>query len=135
MKNCYVLAGAPKCYLDKLNNLNKQVCRPVAPTLTFWPLTFWWNVVSLSLFIGITFQNVHLSWLNLVSPLVILINVIFLSPFLYVVRMFISTVYFLLKINFNLWYIWWKVNRHLYFWTLSNQLFFTLLFFVFPFFK
>ena len=86
---CHVWAGAPSCYLKLLDKLQKRICRNVGPSLaaSLEPLAHW----------------LHLNWLNwfhflvLVGGLlVILIDcMIFLSPFLDVTRMSMSTVSFL----------------------------------------
>ena len=49
---CYIWAGAPSCYLEFLDKLQKQICRTVAPSLavSHEPLAHHRNVVSLSLF-------------------------------------------------------------------------------------
>ena len=50
---CHVWAGAPSCYLELLDNLQKQICtRTVGPSLavSLEPLTHHQNVASLSLF-------------------------------------------------------------------------------------
>ena len=49
---CHVLAGAPSCYLELLDKLQKQICRIVGPSLaaSLEPLTHRRNVASLSLF-------------------------------------------------------------------------------------
>ena len=48
---CHVWAGAPSCYLELLDKLQKQICRTVAPSLavSLEPLACR-NVASLSLF-------------------------------------------------------------------------------------
>ena len=53
MEYCYhVWAGAPSCYLELLDKLQKQICRTVVPSLavSFEPLAQRQNVASLSLF-------------------------------------------------------------------------------------
>ena len=47
-----VWAGAPSCYLEMLDNLQKQICRTAWPSLTapLKPLAHCWNVASLSVF-------------------------------------------------------------------------------------
>ena len=53
MEYCYhVWAGAPSCYLELLDKLQKQTCRTVCPSLTasLEPLAHRQNVASLSLF-------------------------------------------------------------------------------------
>ena len=49
---CDVWAGAPSCYLDSLDKLQKRICRIVGPSLaaSLEPLAHRRNVASLSLF-------------------------------------------------------------------------------------
>ena len=49
---CHVWAGAPSCYLELLDKLQKWICRTVGPSLavSLEPLTHRQNVASLSLF-------------------------------------------------------------------------------------
>ena len=49
---CHVWAGAPSCYLDLLDKLQKRICRIVGPSLaaSLEPLAHCRNVASLSLF-------------------------------------------------------------------------------------
>ena len=49
---CHVWAGAPSCYLELLDKLQKQICRTVGPSLaaSLEPLAHRQNVASLSLF-------------------------------------------------------------------------------------
>ena len=49
---CHVWAGAPSCYLEFLDKLQKRICRTVCPSLAayFEPLAHRQNVASLSLF-------------------------------------------------------------------------------------
>ena len=49
---CHVWAGAPGCYLDLLDKLQKRICRIVGPSLaaSLEPLAHHQNVASLSLF-------------------------------------------------------------------------------------
>ena len=94
---CDVWAGAPSCYLELLDKLQKRICRTVGASLNVSP------VPTSVFFISITLVNVHLNWLNwfhflileggwLVIPLVCMI---FLSSFPDVTRMAMSTVSFL----------------------------------------
>ena len=48
---CHVWAGAPSCYLELLDMLQKQICRTVGPSLaaSLEPLTHCQNVASLNL--------------------------------------------------------------------------------------
>ena len=106
---CHVWAGAPRCYLELLDKLQKRICRTVGPSLaaSLEPLAHRRNVASLSLSIGITLADVHLNWLNWFhflilegGLLVILIDyMIFVSPFLDVTRMSMSTVSFLVQLD------------------------------------
>ena len=49
---CHVWAGAPSCYLELLDKLQKRICRTVGPSLaaSLEPLSHRRNVASLSLF-------------------------------------------------------------------------------------
>ena len=49
---CHVWAGAPSCYLDLLDKLQKRICRIVGPSLaaSLEPLVHRRNVASVSLF-------------------------------------------------------------------------------------
>ena len=49
---CHVWAGAPSCYLELLDKLQKQICRTVGPSLavSVEPLAHHQNVANLSLF-------------------------------------------------------------------------------------
>ena len=49
---CHVWAGAPSCYLELLDKLQKRICRTVCPSLgaSLEPLAHRRNVASLSLF-------------------------------------------------------------------------------------
>ena len=49
---CHVWAGAPRCYLELLDKLQKRICRTVGPSLaaSIEPLAHCQNVASLSLF-------------------------------------------------------------------------------------
>ena len=49
---CHVWAGAPSCYLELLDKLQKQICRTVGPSLvaSLEPLAHCRNVASLSHF-------------------------------------------------------------------------------------
>ena len=99
---CYFWAGATGCYLDILGKLEKQVSRTVDPSLTasLEPLVHCQNVANLILFDSYYFC-INLSELDelisriitlVAGALVILIGASFLSPFLDVIRMSISTV-------------------------------------------
>ena len=102
---CHVRVGAPSCYLELLNKLQKWICRTVGPSLavSLEPLAHRRSVASLSLFYRYYFVVVLLNWLNWFhflilegGLLVILIDcMIFLSPFLDATRISMSTVFFL----------------------------------------
>ena len=49
---CHVWHGAPSCYLELLDKLQKRICRTAAPSLaaSLEPLAYRRNVVSLNLF-------------------------------------------------------------------------------------
>ena len=49
---CHVWAGAPSCYLELLDKLQKWICRTVGPSLAAFlePLAHRRNVASLSIF-------------------------------------------------------------------------------------
>ena len=49
---CHVWAGAPSCYLELLDEVQKRICRTVSPSLaaSLEPLAHRRNVASLSLF-------------------------------------------------------------------------------------
>ena len=102
---CHFWDGAPSCYLELLDKLQKQICRIFGPSLaaSLEPLAHCRNVFSK----GITLLDVHLNWLNWFQflildggLLVILIDcMIFLSSFLDVTRMFKSIVSFLAHLD------------------------------------
>ena len=106
---CHVCAGAPSCYLEFLNKLQNRICRTVGPSpaVSLEPVTHRGSAASLSQLIGITLVDVHLNWLNWFhflilegGLLVILIDcMIFLSPFLDVARMCMSTASFLAQLD------------------------------------
>ena len=49
---CHVWVGAPSCYLELLDKLQKQICRSVGPSLAAFlePLAHCRNVASLDIF-------------------------------------------------------------------------------------
>ena len=101
---CHVWAGTPSCYLELLDKLQKQICRTVDPSLaaSLEPLTQPWNVASLSLFCRCYFVRYYLNCFNWFHYLILeggllvfLIDwLIFLSPFLDVIKISMSTVSF-----------------------------------------
>ena len=60
----HVWAGAPSCYLELLDKLQKRICRIVGPSLTasLEPLAHQQNVGSLSLLCRFYFQGFMSSW-------------------------------------------------------------------------
>ena len=106
---CQVWAGAPSCSLQLIDKLQKQICRSVCSSLAapLEPLVHRRSVASLSLFYSITLVDVLPNWLNwfhFLLPdgglLVILIDcMIFLSPFLDVIKMSMSTVSLTCNLN------------------------------------
>ena len=106
---CHVWAGAPSCYLEFLDKLQKCICRTVGPSLaaSLEPLAHCRNVASLSLFYMYYFGRCSSELAQLVPLLIlegglllILIDcMIFLSQFLDVTRMSMSTVSFLAQLD------------------------------------
>ena len=66
---CHVWAGAPSCYLDLLDKLQKRICRIVGPSLagSLEPLAHRRNVASLSLFYRYYFGRCSSELTQLVS--------------------------------------------------------------------
>ena len=62
----HVLSGAPSCYLELLDKLQKQICRIIGPSLatSLESLALCQNVASLSLFYRYYLVDVHLNWFN-----------------------------------------------------------------------
>ena len=105
MENCcYVSAGAPSCYLELLDKVQQGIWRTFGPSLavSLKPLDHRWNTASWVFSVGITLVIVHLKWFHFLilegGLLVILIQYMILSPFLDVIRMPMSTVYFLAQL-------------------------------------
>ena len=91
---CHVWAGVPSCYLELLDKLQKWICRIVGPSLA----------ASLEPLALVDVLQNWLNWLHFLflkgGLLVILMDcMIFLSPFLGVTRMSMSTVSFLAQLN------------------------------------
>ena len=63
---CHIWAGAPSCYLELLDRLQKQICRTVVPShaASLEPLAHCRNVASLSLFYRYYFGRFFQNWLN-----------------------------------------------------------------------
>ena len=108
---CHVWAGAPSCYLELLEKLQKRIWRTVRPSLPAYlePLVHRWNVASLILYCKYYFGRCSFKLAELVllpysrgMSAVILIDslfMIFLSPFLDVARKSISIVSFLAQLD------------------------------------
>ena len=102
---CHVWAGAPSCYLELLDKLQKRICRTFGPSLaaSLEPLAHCQNVASLSLFYRYYFGRCSSELTQLVPLLYSQGRSTrysdrlhdFLSPFLDVTRMSMSTVSFL----------------------------------------
>ena len=94
---CHVWAGAPSCYLELLDKLQKRICRTVGPSVaaSLEPLAHRWNVANL----GINLVDILQNWLNwfhflfleggLLVTLTDCMN--FLSPFLDVTRVSVDS--------------------------------------------
>ena len=100
---CHVWAGASSCYLELLDKLQKRICRSVRRSLaaSIEPLAHRRNVASLSHFYRYL-VDVLQNWLNRFHFLFLeegLLVMTFLSPFLDVARMFMSTVSFLAQLD------------------------------------
>ena len=111
---CHVWAGAPSCYLELLDKLQKQICRTVGPSLaaSLEPLAHRRNVASLSLSYRYYFGKCSSEPAQLVplilegGLLIILIYcMIFLSPLQDVTRMSMSTVSFLAQLDSGILYL------------------------------
>ena len=107
--SCHVWAGAPSCYLELLDKLQNLVCRTVGPSLTasLEPLAHRRNVASLTLFYRYYFGRCSLELAQLVplpfscgrSTVILIDCMIFLSLFLDVTRISMSTVSFLAQVD------------------------------------
>ena len=114
---CHVWAGAPRCYLELLDKLQKRICRTVGPSLSasLEPLAHRRNVASLSLFYRYYFGRCSSELAQLVllpysrgrstrcsdrlHDFCVTIPRCFVSPFLDVTRMSMSRVSFLAKLD------------------------------------
>ena len=114
---CHIRAGAPSCYLELLDKLQKQIYRTVDLSLaaSLGPLAYCRNKVSLSLFYRYYFGRYSSDLAHLV-PLPFSLGtstcyserlydfsvkdcMTFLSPFLDITKMLMSTVSFLAQLN------------------------------------
>ena len=106
---CHVWAGAPSCYLELLDKLQKRICRTGGPSAaaSLEPLTHHRNLASLSLFCRYYFgrcsselaQLVPLPFFKAVLLIILIDCMIFLLLFLDVTRMSMSTVSFLAQLD------------------------------------
>ena len=64
---CHIWTGAPSCYLESLDKLQKRICRTVGPSLALvlnpWLIVKMWPAYVCS--VGITLVGVLQNWLNL----------------------------------------------------------------------
>ena len=105
---CHVWIGAPSCYLELLEKLQKWICRSVDPSLvaSLESLAHLRNLASLNLFYSYNFGSCSSELAQLV-PLYFICgrstrysnSMIFLSPFLDVTRMSMLTVSFLAQLD------------------------------------
>ena len=92
--SCHVWAAAPRCFLELLYRLQKWICRTVGPSLaaSLKQLAHHSNVV---ISIGITLIDVHQSRFNWFHffilkeglLVILIVRMIFLSPFIDIMRM------------------------------------------------
>ena len=69
---CHVWTGAPSCYLELLDKLQKRICRTVDPSLAASLELLAYRLYVAKVFpIGITLVDVHLNWLNLFHFLIL----------------------------------------------------------------
>ena len=101
---CHVWAGAPSCYLELLDKLQKQIYRTVGPSLavSLEPLAHCWNVASLKEnFSLIIFSLFHLNW-----PRIGFYNPIYKNEFCFLPKhistSFAQVMYGLLFTNMNI---------------------------------
>ena len=68
---CHVWAGAPSCYLELLDKLQKRICRTFGPSLaaSLEPLAYRRNVATVSLFYRYYFRRCSSELARLVSLL------------------------------------------------------------------
>ena len=104
-----IWAGAPSCYLELLDKLEKRICRTVrpSPATSLEPMAHRRNVASLSLIYRYYFGRCSSELAELVllpysqgrSTRYLIDCMIFLSPFLDILRMYLSIVSFLAQLD------------------------------------
>ena len=113
---CHFWAGAPSWYLKLLFKLHKHICRTVGPSLAVSLL----NPCLMKMYpdwvfsIGITSGDVHVSWFSWFHflvlreglPVILTDWIIFLSPFLDVTGISISTISFLVLLDSGILMLW-----------------------------
>ena len=112
---CHAFAGAPSCYLELLDKLQKRICRTVGTSLaaSLEPLAHRRNVASLSVFYSYYFgrcsselaQLVRLPFSRGWSTCYSDRFHDFLSPFLDATRMSMSTAFFLAQLDSGILYL------------------------------
>ena len=107
---CHALAGGLSCYLELMDKQQKLICRTVGPSCAVFlePLAHCRNVASLSLFYRYYYFGRCSSELAQLVPLpysqdratcILIVCMIFPSPFLDVTRIYMSTVSFLAELG------------------------------------
>ena len=117
---CHVWAGAPGCYLEWLDKLQKRIHRIAGPSLalSLEPFAHCQSLVSLSLFYRYCFcrcssklaQLVALPYPQRRSTCYLIDWMIFLSPFPDVTRTSMSTVFLLAQLDSMLSFDQWSLN-------------------------
>ena len=127
---CHICAGALSCFLELLDKPQKQICRNVGPLLaaSLEPWAHLQNVASLSIFykcyFGIDILQNWCSWFYFLfleeGLLIILMECMtFLSPFLDVTRMSMSTVSSLAQLDSGITYILRNLSKE-FLWPLNS---------------
>ena len=106
---CHIWVGAPSCYLELLDKLQRRIFKTVVPSLaaSLEPLAHHQNVASLSLFYRYYFgrcsselaQLVPLSFFQEGALFILIDCMVFLSPFLRSYKMSMSTVSFFAQLD------------------------------------
>ena len=98
---CRIWVRTPSCYLELLDKLQKWICRTVSPSLATYlkPLAHWQNRYYFGKCSSELAKLVPLPFLKGELLVVLIDCMIFLSPFLDITRMSMSTVSFLTKLD------------------------------------